>query len=798
MKQGQNSGAMPLNSLAFAVAAALSLGASPVAFADEAEETKGIEVIEVTAQKRAQSIQEVPIAISAFSNDDIVKLGANNINDLGPATPGMESNNLSVTQPRYTIRGIRTADFGIGSDPAVAVYVDGVYTGRSGSAQLNFNDIERVEILKGPQGTLFGRNAVAGAIHVITKKPMTADNEGNFKVTLGNYNRTKGEGMFNFGISETVGLRLSALIDKSDGYVDRAGGGDALGKEDTRSVRGALLWTPSAATEVIFRAEFDKVDRYGTIIASRNAAIAPADPFGPVATDADGNEMRDLFGTSLEVNHEMESMTFTSITSYRQFDANNLQDDDGSADPRFYFATDNREDNKVFSQEFRLTSNTDGKLDWVTGVNFSHEKAKQQHDVILTGATVDTFILHDSGIPGEMIPNIPAGAGWMGLVGSELGPALPVISEALGYADPNLLLMEIAALNYGKPWLEQTFDEGTFTSAAIFGDLIYSVTDRLDLTFGARYTYDKKDFQIWSQYQNEITFTPGMNAIGIPNVPFGLAFFDQFNGEKQSDSWSKLTPRAVVNFKATDDAMLYASIAQGFKAGGFNSLGQDPAFEPETVWNYEAGWKTSWLDNDIRFNGSVFFWDYKDLQTFKLSGPSGAVPTYNVRNADAEGKGFELEFNWAVTQNFNLLANYGYVDTKYTRYDLFPGEGPEDDITGLPLSSMPKNKVYAAADYNLPLGETGDLAFRFDYSWVDDRVDSSGAGPADRIKAYSISNARITYMPYSGDWQLAAYANNVFDEKYLIGIGGQGAVIGSPTTRRGLPRTMGVEFSLLF
>ncbi len=215
-----------------------------------------LEEIVVTAQKREETVQDVPIAVSAYDRESLRDMGAETINDLGPYTPGLETNITDFTQPTFTIRGIQANDFGIGTDPAVAVYLDGVYVGRSGSTMLHFNDIERVEVLRGPQGTLFGRNAAAGAISIITNKPHD-QTKGEMGITVGNYNKAKAEGVFNTAVAEDLFFRCGLLYNQRDGYIENAApGADDLADEGNGSGVGAFLWTPTVDTEVTWRLEY--------------------------------------------------------------------------------------------------------------------------------------------------------------------------------------------------------------------------------------------------------------------------------------------------------------------------------------------------------------------------------------------------------------------------------------------------------------------------------------------------------------------------------------------------------------
>ncbi|GAB4187483.1 MAG: TonB-dependent receptor [Wenzhouxiangellaceae bacterium] len=760
---------------------------------DESEDdVSQLGAVTVTAQQREESIQEVPISINVFSARDARELNAFDINDLGQYTPGLETNNLTVTQPRYTIRGITTNDFGIGSDPAVGVYIDGVYVGRSGAAQLNFNDIERVEILKGPQGTLFGRNAAAGAIHVVTQQPQ-AGAEGNLRYQYGNFDRHRAEGLFNTSLSDQLYARGSFVINQRDGWIDNNLGPD-LDDEDQFSLRLGLLWDISANTDVRLSLDYDEISQDAQQGASLNAGIAPADPFGAFETDLDSDESRDVFGASLTVTSRWDEMYFTSISAYREFESNNLQDEDGSADPRFFFATENIEDQQQFSQEFRLQSDNRGPLRWTVGASYFYEEGEQRSDVMVTTNSLDTFFLFSNGVPAEQIPQVPLGAGLNGFFLSAFGPALEQISLASGIPVENIAAAMVQA-NLGRDWLEQTSNALEARSYAIYGDLTYALTERLDLTLGLRYTYDEKDFSIFSAYQNNIVIP----VPGVDPVPFGIIFFDQFApAEAQSDDWDALTPRVVLEYEWQDNVMTYASFTEGFKAGGFNSLGVDPPFDPEQVLNFELGMKSTWLGGRLLFNSAIFYYDYDDLQVLKLSGPPGVIPTFNVRNADAEGKGVELELALQPLDGLTLSASYGYLDTEITEYNLFPGETAADDLTGQPLSSMPEHMFNLTARYSWYLGDGSELRLRGDYSYTGDRVDNSGLNPGRGIDSYDLVNLRLSWLSADYHWELAAFVTNLFDEEYLFSIGGQGEALGSPVARRGYPRFYGIDLSYSF
>ncbi len=820
-----------LTTIALCVSAIFS--GHPWAAEDEKQATKD-NVITVTSQHREENLQEVPISIAVFDSESLRKLAAEDIDDLGNYTPGLETNNLSVTQPKYRVRGIATNDFGIGSDPAVAVYIDGVYVGRSGSAQLNFNDIERVEILKGPQGTLFGRNAAAGAIHVITKKP-TQETEGNVSLTFGNYNKRKVEALFNAAINDHLFFRGSINVNEMDGYIENGNANvpapfnsglrtSDFGEESDQSARLALLYIPQEGTEVTWRMDWSKLDNDPPMVTSLNQDAmfmfnnlgfpdlsTEVDSFGPYQADDPGWETRDVLGTSLEITKDLGGATFTSITSYREFDSVNFEEEDGSANPRYRFNTANIEEQSQFSQELRLAGVSENNHRWTIGANFFSEDAKQTHDVLLNINTLDSFVLWENRaalLAANQWPDMngngstdaaelgffPVGTGVGLFLADGFANELAQISAFTG-VPVDQLIQEMVALNLMRPdptWKEATHNTGNFRSIAFFVDVTWALTDKLDVTTGIRYTHDQKSLTIDSQYQNSIILPQGLGS-----VPFGFAFYDQFNNVKQSDNWTDWTPRLVIDYQWNEDLMTYFSASRGFKSGGFNSLGLDPAFDSEQVMNYEAGLKSSWMDNTLRFNLSLFDYEYEGLQILKLTGPVGQIPTYNVGNADAEGNGTEIELHWQISQDFRIGANWAYLDTKYTRYNPadFPGE--TESLVGKPLASTPKQTWNLDFEYNFNIG-AGDLVFAMNYSHIGDRISEPTTPRDERILAYDLINARIGYFDSSGDWDMALWATNLTDEEYLTFRGGIASAVGSVTTARGKPRMVGVDFRYYF
>ncbi|WP_226876782.1 TonB-dependent receptor [Microbulbifer hainanensis] len=849
--QSGNSRNFRLTFLSQAIAFATALSGS--AYAAEIEE------VVVTAQKRAENLQDVPIAISAFTGDNIKNMGAQNLTDLGKSTPGVEMNNDTTLQPTYNIRGIQTSDFTVGSDPAVAVYVDGVYTGRGAGAEVPLADIERVEVLKGPQGTLFGRNATGGAIHIITKKPIN-ENQSEATFTAGNYGRMATDIIVNRALTDELSMRVSASSNKRDGYYPNGGNGADWGGQDTQTFRAALSWLPNEDTEILWRNEYNKLNQNSGTRASVNGALAPDGVFGDVTLDFPNREERDLYGSSLTVTHDFDDVTLTSITSYRTFDATIQQDEDGQANPDYFFGSRNVDDQKYFSQEFRLNGATDS-LKWTLGASYSQEKLTHDTEAFFTPSTFESFALYTAlkedpealmaltallpaemqgpvaaqlepqlaaiaqmndqqvseqlpaaremlrgfGLDGVMIasffgnymlPGLVAQAqtspeAWAQFAGSfQCAPALadPAMLQGCLFQGANAFVQ-----GQNANWRENVVNTGDYRSAAIYGDATWSITDALDLTFGLRYTQDEKDFSIDTAYQNSLY-----------GIPFGIAFFSGGQSqisEKPSDSWSDLSGRMVLDYRWNDNVMTYLSWANGFKAGGFNSLNYganiENSFDQENVTNIEAGIKSNLFDNRMQLNASVYSYQYDNLQELSLIG--FPIPSYNLRNADAEGQGAEVEVLWAATDNLLIGGNYSHLETEYTRYQVIAaaGETAADDRTGQPRVGTPENKVNLMAEYTFDLASGASVVMRGDYNWTDERVGTI-TDPSLVIGDYDLLNARLAFNSASDRYTVSAWVQNVTDNEVVGSYGGPGSAIGSETGWRFMPRTYGADFTVRF
>lgn len=820
----------------FAIAATCLGWASQPVFAQ-------LEEVIVTAQKREQGLQDVPIAVEAFSAKQITNLSAQDIGDLGVFTPNVTISK-AANQPNYAIRGIGTDDFGIGADPAVGVYQDGVYIGRSGGSKVAFNDIERVEILNGPQGTLFGRNAAAGAIQYVSNKP---DEElyGWARATVGNYDRYQLDGVVNVPLTDELYWRTGILWNQRDGWVDNVYNGKDLMREGDRSIVTQLRWVPNDRLDTNLRLEFDQTDQDSR--ARSSAVWGPRDNgagFNKVASDSDLHEKRNLFGASYHLTYEMDWATLTSITAYRYFKLHNPEEKDGSAELYFFFNDLNREKNDQYSQEFRLDGDYGSSIRWTTGVNATYEHARQTSGIHLTPQSLDKLIAEaEIGVPYEALP-----------------PGIPIDLAFTQFPDPfnqRTVTSGAQALEDDIQYREQTRINAKYKSYAAFADVTWDITDTWSLTGGLRYTYDDKNFGRYVQYNDYViafAFATETRLDDNGNYdPDGHLGFLQ-----QNKSWSKLTPRVVLEWQVQDEVMLYASYTEGYKAGGFNSAADDilaGPFDPEEVTNYELGMKSSWFDNTLRVNTAVFSYNYDNLQSLEFVDaaclPNSSVGTYLFETSDVEGDGFELNVNWLALPSLELYFNTGYLDAQYKKREkkqVIDGVCVVKDESGETFSKSPDLNFTVGANYSFDFESGGEMVFAVAYNYTEGLpqdscfyvVDNKAAGRSSDVYEFTkvdgqliISdssatgdlteppfdscpdtddqqqlNARLAYNSPERDWSIAAFITNATNwspDHVAEEPGGLGSQLasdfsdGSPSYgRTDEPRMYGMEFRYNF
>jgi len=732
----------------------LGLVAPSTAFAQTSSNVGELDEIVVTAQRREENQQEVPIAVTTATAKFLDENDVRTIEDLNGAIPGfVTTNTVGYSGAPLSIRGIGGANGGgnLFNDEPVGVYVDGVYIARLSFSTADLLDVDSIQVLRGPQGTLYGRNSTAGAVLVTTKRP-TEEFEGEIKVgatTFGDYNVS---GVVSGGISDSIAGRVAVGYSNRDGFGENAfDGSDAGGSEDI-SARASLRFDPSDAVT------FDLIGEYQD--RSANPALIPVTSVGetngigsPFAPRADLDQILDDDGFNFNDENRADSESYaltlsgeidlgwadlSTISAYRNWELNGTQDSDSG--PLQLFNNNGDIASEQFSQELRLASNGDGPLSWIVGGFYFNETSDLLFEI----------------------------RNFRGLFG--LGT-------------------------------EAVFDASQDTEAyALFADVTYDISERLSLTVGGRYSSEDKDFV---NDQVVTTITGGTLPpffFGGMTLPAGFAFADppEFVSEASFDDFS---PRAVVDFKASDNFLLYASYSQGFKSGGVNSFGLTPAFDSEDVDSFEAGFKSDFANGRARLNASAFIYDYSNLQ-IRLPVPTGGVDIQNVGAADISG--IEVEGSLLATDKLTLSANISVLDTEITEGQIpaissttapFPIGAPLPlapvDVAGNELTRAPNFQAYANANYKTSLGQySGTLGATvktqngvFFLETNQDRTTFSNDSWAEVDLRASISDP-------DDNWELAVFGQNIFNNRHISAVTALG---GFPNASINEPVKWGIE-----
>jgi iron complex outermembrane receptor protein len=799
-----------LRCLVAAITSASAMATAPV-FAET------IETIVVTSQARQQTAEEVPIAIQVVTMEQIAELGAANLSDMNGYFPGFNVSGQQATQPNYSLRGIGTTDFGIGTDAPVGVYVDGVYTGKTGGALMNFNDIQRVEVLKGPQGTLFGRNSAAGAIAIYTNDPsQNTDAKGHLRV--GRFNTRYFDGMANTPLTDTTALRFSFVNSRSDGWETNTTTNKKVGGDNAFGTRLALKWEPSDAFSSILSWEHEDLDQtarpaFGVVkvpAGTRPPVPAVAANFvnpitAPLENDAPSSETRKFDGATLRIEVPIGDITFNSTTAYRHFKSFNQQDNDGTANILTYLDTINAETNTSWQQEFRLAAEND-LLDWVAGVSFFHSKSTQQSDVNVYTDSIDTLVANQAGID---------------------------IATPYAQAFDNGLLSQNL---YGNRWTEIMRNNNTAKAASLYGDVIWHLASAVNLTTGLRYTRDTKS-ATWrvpprsapgldpfaSELASAATLLNGaFPGLGDPLLAQNLVFADAAVAAQSTSSashtWNDLSPRAVLDYRWSPDTMLFASISRGYQAGGYNVFVPGGRFDPEHMTNYEIGVKNYFPDTGLTLNASVFHYRFTNLQDIQLSQTSSGVPVYVINNSDQSATGVDFDGAFKLSDDVRLFAAAEYISQHYDK-KIFTSNYRTDangDTLQLDLQHQPVGTPLLTlmtginVGWDLLDGRT-DLTLqgtytsearcndkiREEYGCLDD-------SPAKTGRATTRVDAKLGWERTDHRFGVALIVNNLFDKRYLLSppnggsaLGGQSAfTLGTPYADSiSPPRFWGLEFT---
>lgn len=768
--------------------------------------------ITVTAQSRSQQMQSVPIALQIVTAKQIDTLAATDLSKMSLFVPGLVVSANQPTQPNYQLRGISTDDFGVGTESAVGVYVDGVYAARSGGALLAFNDIQRIEVLKGPQGTLFGRNAAAGAISIVTNEP--GDKlEGKVRLRLGNYGKRYGDALLNLPLNNDMALRVSVLDNRSDGWVKDAASGKRYGRDNDWGTRAVYRWNITPNTRVLLSWDHEKLDQppqpaFGLIPQSDFSTASgilvppyPANPsnylnplHAPLYNDAVGGaETRRFDGSTLTIDHSFSWGSLTSTTAWRNFDTFNRGDYDGTNHLTTYLDTTNIEHNNSWYQEFKFAGST-GLVDWVAGTSWYSEQARQTSQTNVYTDSIDTLALN---VGGASFGSTFAG--------------FDALLQSFGL--PYTLL--------GDPWREQINNNGRFKAYALYGDVIWHLSDQLNLTTGVRFTRDQKQFSWFNPPRQAPALDQtleALDAMGIlamagvtpadfqQNLIFNAGSAAPVNTlVKAKNTWNDLSPRVVVDYTFSPNVMVYGSVTKGYKAGGYNSVQIGSRFAPEKVLNYEAGIKTLFPGPNLLLNASTYYYRYDNRQSLTLDPNSAGsgVPRYLVTSTNQQANGLEVELQWQPNTAFRLGLNGAWIDATYRDATAPSGASLDGQPTGEPRFSYAANLAYIWHD-------VANGAVEFDLSHAyrgpsrcnnDSQLQGTcQISPNFRVGAARQStDVRLGWSSAQDRWGVAVYGTNVFNKRYVMGVNNiTTSVFGTPFASISPPRMWGVELHARF
>ena len=750
----------------------------------------------------------MPIAIGTFSQRDIINTGALNLQDIDAYIVGFDAGGESFTQQGYRIRGISSPNISTGGDPSVATFYDDAYLPRAATT-VAFADIDRVEVLRGPQGTLFGRNAAAGVVNMIPNAPSDTL-EGFARIRAGNYNLMRLEGMINIPVSETFSLRANALANQRDGISENVEPAefDAAEKGNWAG-RIAMRWVPSEATTLQLAVDVDHFDQSPSMALGVSPFSLNTNPFsGRYANDViDGEETRDMWGITGKWFQDLnEQWSMTAIANYRDFETSNRQDEDGTADPTRYFDTNNIEDSDITYTEVRFNYNTD-RINAVMGATYSLENTYQRTEANALADSIARLVTQDFnagfGFDMDHIWNPDDYAVALSAVGipvtateiQESGDFwYEFISGALG--EPMLFGPSFE----GEVWGEYIINEGEFENYGIYADVEYAISDRLSLTAGLRYSEDNKEFSWLIPATTFAALRPG-----VSNQIFTDASGDYAAAATTptiaKDSWSKTTGRLVATYRLSEQLIAYGSVSTGYKAGGFDSLAIKTSLEPlqpENSEQYELGLKGDLFDGRLQVQLAVFDLTVDGRQRSVETRPPGqdnAIPT--VINVDSGVQGVELNVSWLITEDLLFTALSTYREEENQSEEFYDAKG---ELTQFDSSSDTAGNYTLTLDWRPKLA-AGNLLVRGEYIYAENTRDADDANynpDFESISGYTddrrLVNGRIAWSHPEDHWELALWGRNLTDEDRISGISQTTvAVFGTPIMRILDPRTYGVE-----
>ena len=706
-----------------------------------------MEEVIVTAQKREENLQDTPISVTAFTADAIEVLGFRQSVDITAQTPNFSVGypNGDTGVPAPFMRGVGLNDFGVLNQGPIAAYTDQTYISSNAAQIFQLLDVERVEVLRGPQGTLYGRNATGGAVNYVSRRP-TLEWDGWARAGGGSWGSTKLEGAVGGPIGDKTAFRVSLLKSDSDGWMkNRLTGNDQQGidelawrvlleseatenlnilvnvhggktQSDSPQYRHLGVWEADGSGNMCSNGDIlagNCVDIFGyseqAAYTTLNGVDVPATPgYDEANYDFEERNDTDFWGASVTLDWAVSGYVITSITSYDEMDDFRPEEtDDG---PNDILTGELAVDQETFSQEFRIALQTDN-VSWIAGLYYLNDEATDNTAFDILRDFRPLF------------------------VGDDVSCSAPAGNPG-GFCPEEFIFKT-------KSGTKQEI-----TSTALYVDASIKLTERLTFNGGLRYTDEEIDHASYFFFDE--------SEAGFPARP---GFPDS-----ASNDYKNVSGRLLLDFQMTDDLLFYGGISTGFKAGGIQSTSDGIApYDEEELVSYEIGFKTMLVDGRVRFNGSVFRYDYSDLQVFAFVIVDGIGFSTISNAADATNFGAELELQWLPTDNLFVNLGLGILNTEYEDFIL-----PSGDFSGNEITMSPELTLNGLIQYDIQLGDNGVITLQTDFNYQDEVWFDALNNPLLSEDAYWLWNARVSWTSTDEKWEVAAFGRNLGDEQYMV------------------------------
>ena len=728
-----------------------------------------LEGVVVTSQKREQKNKDVPIAITSYGTDFLENQGTFEYDALSEYVPGFQVQIQSVNNPGIVVRGI-TSDSGDSRvEPRVSIFQDGVSISKSRGSVVELYDIERVEVLKGPQGTLFGRGAQIGAMHIIQNK---AKNEisGSVKLGYGNFNQFLATAHYNAPLVDNkLFFRAAAIYNGRDGFIENISGGDLNGKE-TLAFRTSFKYLLNDDTSLDVIANWQQDTPPGTSFKSGTYAPLGGDTNPNTFADLERGEDlgldRTVWGVTAILKHGFNDVwDLTSTTAYREFDSNEAFDADGTVAPALFFNEISK--GKQFSQEFRFNFDTDDKFRGFFGANFFYEDGSQSVPWEYNERSVAMLLLNPTFLVSDGV--------------AVLAPSIPNDPSTFG---------PIA----GAPL--NSFNKETFTnfgenySGDIFADASYDVTDKLSFTLGLRATLEN----INAAY--EVTDTQVPSVLGFLSGNYPNTLFAPTNGKiEASDSFLSAVGRFAVNYAVNEEITLFGTTSRGRRPNVINVTATETTIlSDEIVWSYEVGAKSLFLNNSLQFDINAYMYDYSNFQTSVAKLEDGVLTNITQDSGNSSSFGFEVALQYAFSKTSSFFANYGYIDASFDTED---SDGNPQELAGNTFRLTPENSFSAGFNINLEIHKNLGYFFRPTYTYKSKVFFEETNLPEISQDGYGLLNVR-TGLIVNKNYEINFYITNVLDEEFIVDAGNTAGAFGIPTFIAGAPRFFGLQVKAKF